>query len=417
MPRNLVVRGGGRLCGEISAQGGKNAVLPILAACLLIDDTVKLYNCPDISDVKNMLLILKDLGCICNREGDVITVKAENTKSWVMPEDLSQRLRSSFFLLGPVLGRFKKALFTYPGGCSIGMRPIDIHLHGLRSLNVTINESAGYIDCVADKLEGTGIHLDYPSVGATENIMMAAVYAKGTTSIENAAQEPEIIELQNFLNRMGARISGAGTATILIEGVKKLSGGQYTIMPDRIETGTYLGAAAITGGEIIIWKSNASHLTPVITKFSQMGCNTFCGDDFISLKAPQKLLAPKRIETYPYPGFPTDMQAPFCALASVANGVTLVMENVFENRFKHVQELNKMGANITVKRRMAIIEGVESLHGAKLVAEEVRGGASLLLASLTAEGESIISGTDHIERGYGDFISKLISLNADVSME
>ncbi len=414
MSRNIVVRGMKPLTGEIITQGAKNAALPLLAASLMTSEKVILNNCPTIKDVKNMQLILEELGCNCKYEDKRVEIDSSHCDKWMMPESLGQRLRSSFFMLGPVLGRFKKALFTYPGGCAIGNRPIDLHLKGLRAMNANIVEEAGFIQCEANNLKGAKILLDYPSVGATENIMMAAVYADGDTVIDNAAQEPEIVELQRFLNSMGAKILGAGSRQIMISGVDELKGIEYTVMPDRIEAGTYLAAAAITGGEINVKQCCPLHLGPVIAKLADMGCEMDHGKDNIHLKVRKPLVAAGRIDTMPYPGFPTDLQAPLCAVATLGRGVTVVTENVFDNRFKHLHQLSKMGAKITVRQHTAIIEGVNYLHSAKVHAEDLRGGAALVLAGLSADGESTITGLEHIERGYEHMVDKMKSLGADI---
>lgn len=417
MSRTMHVFGGIKLHGEISAQGAKNAALPLLAACLLSEGKTILSNCPNISDVENMLLILEDLGCKCTRDKNTVSIDASNVEKWIMPEDLGQRLRSSFFLLGPVLGRFKRALFTYPGGCAIGLRPIDLHLKGLRQLNVNISEVNGYIDCSTDTLIGSHIHLDYPSVGATENIMMAAVTAKGETIIDNAAQEPEIVDLQSLLNKMGAKVEGAGNRRITIVGVNGLNSVEYDIMPDRIETGTFLCAGAITGGEINIKKCCPEHIGPVIAKLEDMGCEINTYKDRIWLKSNRSLVSARRIDTMPYPGFPTDMQAQICAVAAMCSGVTLITETVFESRFKHIDQLQKMGVKAMVCRRMAIIEGVKDLHAAKVYAQDLRGGAALIICALAADGESVINEVEHIERGYENIEEKLRSLGAHIRID
>jgi UDP-N-acetylglucosamine 1-carboxyvinyltransferase len=413
----IVVTGGTRLEGEIRLPGAKNAVLPILAATLLTEDEITLHDCPHLSDVDNMIEILRCMGCKVKWEQNSITVDASSANSCEMPEHLAKELRSSIFLMGPVLGRFRKARLSFPGGCEIGNRPIDLHLGGISALNAKISEKYGFITCDGTQMRGAGIHLDYPSVGATENIMMAAATLEDTSVIYNAAREPEIVDLQNFLVRLGARISGAGSSTIVIEGVKSLSGGEYTIMPDRIAAGTVMTAAAITGGDVTVKNAFASQLSSVIAKLGEAGCEIDVKNGNIRTRAPQRPREIKLVETLPHPGFPTDMQAQIVALCAVASGTSVVVENVFENRFKHVPELVRMGASITLRDRTAIVRGVDKLTGAAVTARDLRGGAALVLAGLRAEGETSVDNAWHIDRGYERIETLMSTLGANITRE
>ncbi len=414
MSGSFLVKGGRRLSGSVRIGGSKNAVLPILAASLLTDSEVLLGNCPDLSDVDNMLEILRHLGCEANFDNGTARVCAAGAGMWEMPEHLSRELRSSIFMLGPIIGRFGRAHFTYPGGCEIGLRPIDLHLKGLRVLNADIEESHGYIICKPSKLRGAVVNLDYPSVGATENVMMAAVKAEGRTVIHNAAREPEIESLQDFINLMGGNVSGAGSSTVTIEGVKRLHGSEFRIPPDRIVAGTYLVAAAMTGGNVELLEAQPEKMLPVLMKLRETGCELDAGLNRIAMRCRPRPAAVKLIETLPYPGFPTDMQAQFFAMATVADGATMIVENVFESRFRHAAELTRMGADITIRDRMAIIHGVERLTGAAVAAGDLRGGAALVLAGLAAEGATRVDDAHYIDRGYEALERDLCLLGADV---
>ncbi|MBR0437150.1 MAG: UDP-N-acetylglucosamine 1-carboxyvinyltransferase [Clostridia bacterium] len=397
---NFTLRGGARLIGSIAAQGSKNAALPILAATLLVKEPVRLKNCPRLRDVGNMLHILESLGCTVFREGDGLIVDSGTATNCVLPTALSRELRSSIFLLGSVLSRFAEADAPYPGGCEIGNRPIDLHLQGLRRLNAEIAERGGRIHCRGANLIGAIVDFEYPSVGATENIMLAACRAKGETVIRNAACEPEIVDLQGFLNACGFRVSGAGTPTIAIEGVDEGHGATYRIMPDRIVTGTYLIGAAITRGDVTVTGTYPDTVDALLAKLSACGCDVTREKQAVRVAAKDR---PRRIdftETRPYPGFPTDLQPQLFSLLSVADGTSILKENVFENRFKHAQELKKMGAENRILDRAAIITGVERLHGANVIAHDLRGGAALVLAGLSAEGDTVIEHIERIERGY-----------------
>ena len=408
------ILGAKRLEGEIRVSGAKNSILPILAATLLTTLPVIIHDCPDLLDVTNMLCILEQLGCDVKRENNTVVIDASKANRWEMPDSLAKELRSSIFMLGPVLGRFRKAKFTYPGGCEIGARPIDLHLKGLRSLNVNIIEEHGYIICDARDLQGGEVHLDYPSVGATENLMMAAVYAKGTTTINNAAREPEIIDLQSFLNGCGARICGAGSSTVVVQGVTKLKDVEYKIMPDRIVAGTYMVAAAMTKGDITLKNVSPLNLHSITHKLKEVGCRVDVGQDIIRICADKRPSELQQIETLPYPGFPTDMQPQIFALGTIASGTSVITENVFENRFTHAAELSKLGANIKIKGRTAVIRGVERLTGSEVEGKDLRGGASLVLAGLSAYGNTTVRGVEHIDRGYEDLAKGLTGLGADI---
>ncbi len=410
----LLVLGGNTLNGKLKIGGAKNSILPILAASILTNKTVEIRDCPDIVDVRNMLKILELLGCGVEWNEDRLLIDTGTAERWDMPEDLAKVLRSSIFMLGPIVGRFKKALFYFPGGCEIGLRPIDMHLKGLRELNVHISEEYGKIICEGSLLKGAEIVLDYPSVGATENILMAAVFAEGRTVIRNAAREPEVVDLQNFINLMGGRVWGAGSSTITIEGVKSLGSVTYKAIPDRIVAGTYLVAAAITGGNVYLENVYPEHMYAILSKLKEAGCILDVGQSSIHIIGPKTPKEMQMIETLPYPGFPTDMQAQMFALATVCEGTSIIIENVFENRFKHAAELAKMGANITIKDRTAIVRGVNRLTGADINAKDLRAGAALVLAALRAEGISRISGLNYIQRGYEDLVGDLCSLGADL---
>ena len=413
----LIVTGGYPLSGEVRIGGAKNAALPILAACILTKRPVRLYDCPRLTDVDNMIGILRTLGCAVRREADTLVVDASQACGYALPENLSKALRSSIFLLGPVLGRFRRAVVTYPGGCEIGNRPIDLHLSGLRRLGVRIREEGGRIHCDGSRLVGADIHLDYPSVGATENIMMAAVAAEGETIIRNGAREPEILDLQRFLNSAGFRVSGAGSSTIVVQGGESPREADHTIMPDRIVAGTLLIAGAITGGRVTIANTVAEHLSGTLSKLMESGCALDVQASRVTLTAAKRLREIRLIETLPHPGFPTDMQAQIFALCTVAKGTSVIVENVFENRFKHAQELNRMGALSLVKDRTAVIRGVPRLAGATVTARDLRGGAALVLAGLNAEGETTVENCEHIDRGYARFEDMLTPLGAHIVRE
>ena len=413
----LIVTGGVPLTGVCRAGGAKNAVLPILAACVLTKRPVRLDDCPLLTDVGNMADILRLLGCRVERSGTSLLVDAASASCYELPEYLSKELRSSIFLLGPVLSRFGRAVVTYPGGCEIGNRPIDLHLRGLQQLGVQIREEGGRIHCDGRTLTAADIHLDYPSVGATENIMMAAVAAKGETVIRNAAREPEIVDLQNFLRAAGFFVQGAGTSTIAVRGGCEPREVAYTVMPDRIVAGTLLVAGAITGGRVTVENAVADDMTGILAKLAECGCALKISGRAITLTAPRRVREIKLIETLPYPGFPTDMQAQLFALCTVAEGTSVLVENVFENRFKHAAELTRMGAQSTVKGRTAIIRGVPALRGACVLAHDLRGGAAMVLAGLAADGVTTVENCGHIDRGYERLEQTLGALGARILRE
>lgn len=413
----LIVTGGTRLSGTAKIPGAKNAVLPILAASLLTEEPVLLRNCPHLLDVEHMLSILRTLGVRTAWEGNTIRLEPADAAGFEMPAHLSKEIRSSIFMLGPLLARFGRAHCTFPGGCDIGNRPIDLHLAGLAALNVKIDEECGNILCDGRDMKAADIHLDYPSVGATENLMMAAVAAPGRSVVSNAAREPEILDLQLFLNTLGYRVSGAGTSTIVIEGGGRGNAAEYTVMPDRIVAGTLMCAAAITAGEIKLTDVCPQDMGPVIAKLREAGCRIETGADTVALTGPERPGELKLVETFPHPGFPTDMQAQIFALCSVADGASIIVENVFENRFKHAAELARMGACSTVKDRTAIVRGVRELTGTEVYARDLRGGAALCLAALRARGETAIRRAEVIDRGYERIEETLNQLGAKIRRE
>lgn len=413
----LIIHGGHELHGRVKISGAKNAVLPIIAATLLAQDKpCVLDEVPYLNDVCTIAEVLRQLGAKVdfNRQQHTLFVDSTVLKTVDVPYDLVRKMRASFVIMGPLLARYGKAKISMPGGCAIGTRPIDLHLKGFEALGAEIEIGHGFISATAPNgLKGTSIYLDFPSVGATENIIMAACMAEGQTILENAAQEPEIIDLANFLNIMGAKIRGAGTNVIKITGVPKLIGHNYTIIPDRIEAGTYMVAVAMTGGDIYIENAISEHLKPVIAKLNEAGVKIEEDIDGIRVSCNKR---PKAIDikTLPYPGFPTDMQAQFMAMLTIADGTGLVTETVFENRFMHVDELKRMGACIKVDGRTSIVEGVPSLNGCQVKATDLRAGAAMVLAGLVANGETEVSYIHHIDRGYDNLVEKLCGLGADI---
>lgn len=408
-----IIEGGRPLNGEVEIQSAKNAVLPLLAAAVLTEQKVVIHKCPRITDVLNMVQILCELGFKTHFQGEELEIDGADAANHEIPAALAKEMRSSVFMLGSVIARFGKARIAYPGGCDIGLRPIDLHLSGLRRLGVKISEDGGYIDCKCEKLCGAEIVLDCPSVGATENIMLAAVKAKGRTVIRNAAKEPEIVDLAGFLNRMGAKVEGAGGAVISVEGVAKLKGVEYTPISDRIEAGTFLIASAMCGGELLLKNTDADNIASLIHKLCEISCKIHAEDDKIYIRS-ERRLSPKLVETSPYPGFPTDLQAQMTSLACICEGSTVIVENLFETRFKHIPELIRMGADITVRGRSAFIRGVKTLKGADVFAGDLRGGAALTLAAISAEGLSSVSDLSHIDRGYSGFEYKLRRIGARI---
>ncbi len=410
----FLVTGGKSLEGVINVPKAKNSYLALLSACVLCNGEVTLKDCPMFSDINKMLEILSRLGASIKREGKDVIIDARSISSYEVPKVLARHVRSSIFLLGPIIGRLHKARVSYPGGCDIGLRPIDLHLKGLRALNVDIQEKYGEINCECDKLMGNDIHLDYPSVGATENIMMAGVYAKGITRIYNPAKEPEIVDLQNFINSMGGKVKGAGSDVIEIEGVESLSSCVYTPMPDRIIAGTYLLATAAAKGDVTIKNVVPCHIYSLTSKLKEAGFEITQKDDNIRLVSRGRYQSFGKIDTMPYPGFPTDLQPQALVLQTVSKGICVITENLFETRLKHVPELIKMGANIKVKDRTAIVTGVENLYAAEVSATDLRAGASLTIAGLVARGQTIITDVHNIDRGYENLEVALSSLGADI---
>jgi len=410
----LVIDGGERLTGSIRVHGSKNAALPILAAVTMLGGESILQDVPGLDDVQVMLDILRSLGASVAQSGRVVTVSADAIETTDVPEHLMRQMRSSIFLLGPLLTRFGCVRVSKPGGCTIGTRPIDLHLKGLSLLGAEIVESHGFIECKATRLRGASVFLDLPSVGATENLMMAACLADGETVIGNAAREPEIRDLANFLNHCGARIEGAGEDTICVQGVERLQAREFQVVPDRVVAGTLLLAGAITRGHVQLTNVRPSDLTAVITKLRETGVQVNVSRDILEVKHTGALLAVDRLQTAPFPGFPTDLQAPFMALLTLAQGTSVVSETIFEDRFKHVSELQRMGASIKVDLRTAFVRGVKELSGAAVEATDLRAGAALVLAGLAAQGPTVIDRVYHIDRGYEAIESQLRDLGARI---
>lgn len=411
----FVIKGGRRISGSLRVQGSKNSVLPILAATVLTEGKSVIHNCPKLSDTDGTIKILKNLGCKVIREGSSIIVDSSNISSAEIPEKLMREMRSSVIFLGAILGRMNSAVISTPGGCEIGLRPIDLHLYAMKQLGVQVEETYGKLICSAPNgLNGKKITFSFPSVGATENAVLASVTAKGTTTIVNAAREPEIIDLCDFLNKCGGEIYGAGESVITVKGKEKLFPCEYSVICDRIACATYLIAGAVTGGDVALENTNPVHLSAVLPLLEEAGCDINIRCRAIRLKAPRRLNRIDKIITQPYPGFPTDAQAPFTTLVCVAKGTSVIVENIFESRFKHIPELVRMGAKIRMEGRVAVIDGVERLYGAEVVSPDLRGGAALVLAGLCAEGETVVNNTKFIDRGYEDFEDNLSMLNADV---
>lgn len=411
----LRVDGGKSLFGETEVHGAKNSTLPILAACVLIEGECVIHNVPELSDVDNTIKILRGLGAEVSREGKTLTVDSSSINKYEIPRTLMREMRSSIIFLGALSSRMKKACLYLPGGCEIGLRPVDLHLKGLERLGYKISFDGENICSSYEKRKNSEIPLSFPSVGATENLILACVLMSGKTRIVNAAREPEITDLCDFLISAGAKIYGAGTSVIEIDGVKKLRSCEHTVIPDRILVSTLMSAAAITGGDIKLKNVTLSHLVPVLDAFTEAGCRIFAGDKSLILKAPKRLRRVKSIKTGPYPGFPTDSQSLFCAMLSKASGVSVIYEAVFENRFKHINELIKFGADISVHDRTAVINGVKTLHPAKAYCTDLRGGAAVVIAALSALGISYIYDISHIDRGYENFENQLSSLGACVT--
>ena len=411
----LIINGGVPISGKVRASGSKNAVLPILAGTLLADGPVKIRNIPHLHDVTTTMELLGRMGVMLTiGEKMCIEVDSGGIENTFAPYDLVKTMRASILVLGPLLARHGKAEVSLPGGCAIGARPVNLHLMGLEAMGAKINVEEGYIRATADRLKGARIILDQVTVTGTENLMMAASLADGKTIIENAAREPEVMDLARFINAMGGRVSGAGTDTIEIDGVEKLIGCEYSVLPDRIETGTYLVAAAITGGKVLVKDTDPHLLDAVLAKLEEAGAIIDTGDDWIELDMEGRKPRAVNIRTAPYPAFPTDMQAQFCALNAVASGTGSVTETVFENRFMHIQELVRLGADIHLEGNTAIIKGVDNLKAAPVMATDLRASASLILAGLVARGETVVERIYHIDRGYDHIEEKLACLGARI---
>lgn len=411
----ILVKKSNPLVGSVKIDGAKNAVLPIIAATLLAEGKSVLRGVPNLKDVHVISDLLRHLGAKVEYKDCVLTVDASEIKTCEAPYELVRKMRASFLVMGPLLARFNHTKISMPGGCAIGTRPIDLHLKGFKALGANVIIDHGFVEANADKLVGSKLYLDFPSVGATENIMMAASLSEGTTIIENAAEEPEIVDLANFLNEMGANVKGAGTNTIRIKGVKSLKGAEHNVIPDRIEAATYMVAAAMTKGDITIENVMMEHLKPVVAKLKEAGCEIIDMENSVRVKGPD-VLKPIDIKTLPHPGFPTDVQAQFMAMATVAKGTGVVIETVFENRFMHVAEFNRMGANIKIEGRSAIVTGVDKLYGSSVKATDLRAGAALILCGLIAEGETEIGDIYHIQRGYVDIDKKIQALGGNIEI-
>lgn len=412
----LLVEGGTPLKGRVKINSAKNASLPIMAAALLTREEVTLEGIPPLDDVNTMLSLLEYLGAEAdfNKTG-LIKLKVADLQDFTAPYELVGKMRASVLVMGPLLARYGRARISQPGGCAIGLRPIDLHVKGMMALGADIVMGHGYIEARANQLKGAKIYLDYPSVGATENTMMAAVLAEGTTILENCAQEPEIVDLANFLTALGARISGAGTSVIRIHGVDTLQGGRHTVIPDRIEAGTYMLAAAITRGEVLLENVIADHLKPVLAKLKEAGVKIEeKEEDGLLVSVPEEIKAVD-VKTLPYPGFPTDLQPQFMALLATARGSSVITETVFENRFMHVPQLQRMGCNISIEGRSALIKGPSPLTGATVKVPDLRAGAALILTGLAARGPTWIREIHHVDRGYHDIVDKLADLGARIS--
>ena len=414
----LVINGGKKLDGKIDLQGSKNSALPILSACTAVDGISMLHNCPDLTDVSAALKILEHIGCKVRREGHTVAVDSTEVNRFDIPEKLMREMRSSIVFLGGLLARFGAACVSSPGGCEIGLRPIDLHLSALRRMNVYINETGGVLECATDNLCGANITLAFPSVGATENIMLASMGAKGETVIRNAAREPEIIDLADFLNSCGANIYGAGQSVVRIKPPEKLRSAEHTIISDRIVASTFMACTASAGGRISVSGVNAEHLSPVIPVFETAGCEVRIKNKELIIKAPERISRVKSIGTMPYPGFPTDSQAIIMAMLTKADGTSVISEKIFENRFRHVPELIKMGADIRVEDgRVAVVEGVKKLYAANVSSSDLRGGCALVVAALGAEGITVVDEIHHIDRGCEAIEKSLSQLGAEIKRE
>ena len=413
-PEKLIIFGGNRLQGTVKIDGAKNSALSIMAATLLTKDVCILRNVPRLTDVDIMAKVIRKLGVNVEwKEDNTLYIDSDDFNNCEAPYELVKMMRGSILVMGPLLARLKRAKISLPGGCAIGARPVDYHIKGFEALGAQVEMEKGYIEAKVNKLKGDDIYLDFPSLGATENIMMAASLAEGLTTIENAAKDPEVVELGHFLNKMGAKVEGLGTDLIKIDGVKKLHGVDYTIIPDRIEAGTYMVAAAITGGDVLIENADPLLLKPLVVKLEETGVQIELEKNLIKVTGPDRVKAVD-IKTLPFPGFPTDMQPQFMALSCVAKGTSVITETVFEKRFVHIGDLKRMGADIKVEGHSAIIKGVKKLSAAPVMASDLRGGAALILAGLVAEGTTELSRIYHLDRGYIKLEEKLTSLGADI---
>ena len=409
----LIINGGRKLQGDVSVSGSKNAALPIFVATILSPGKFEISNVPFLRDINTTIKVLESLGARIEGNGNVVKIDTTGLNNVEATYELVKTMRASVLVLGPLLARHGRARVSLPGGCAIGARPIDQHLKGLKALGAEIRLEHGYVEAVAKRLKGARINFDMPTVGGTEHLMMTASLAKGVTLLENAAREPEIVDLANMLNRMGARIEGAGTDTITIEGVAGLSPVDYRVMPDRIEAGTFMVASAITGGDVRISNMQLEHLDALVFKLQDAGVEIINKDGVVRVKGPRKLRS-INIKTRPYPGFPTDMQAQFMALMCIADGASVIAENIFENRFMHVSELIRFGADITIDGKSALVKGIKKLSGAPVMATDLRASASLILAGLAAEGQTEITRIYHLDRGYEAIEKKLAGLGADI---
>lgn len=414
MEDKLVIRGGKRLDGELHVAAAKNSVLPLMACCIMSEKEIHIKNCPEIADIFSMIEIIRSIGGKAELKDGVLSIDCKNANPKLVTADLTSSIRSSVFILGPILSRFRYADISYPGGCEIGLRPIDLHIYGLKCLGIKVTESNGMIICDGSMQRGGIVDLDFPSVGATENIMMAGVLGKGRTVIRNAAREPEIVDLQNFINYLGGKVYGAGTGIVTVEGVNALGGGEYAPIGDRIAAATYLTAVGAASGRAVIKGVGPELMHSVLEKLRRAGCMISELPDGVKISADGRLRAVHKIETQPFPGYPTDMQPQLTAMLTSADGSSMIVENMFENRFKYTAQLVKMGAKIVVKDRVAVVKGVKRLSGAAVTAEDLRGGAALVTAALGAYGESVIAGVRHIDRGYDKIENALAALGADI---
>lgn len=410
----IIIDGPAELGGEISIQGAKNSTLPLLAAAVLCKGQSVLHNCPDLTDVKTAVRILEHLGCRCTRKGGALIVDNAMTGCEV-PQELMREMRSSIVFLGAIVSRCGEARLCFPGGCELGPRPIDLHISSLQRLGVEIEESGGCLHCQAPRgIQGAYVSLAFPSVGATENLMLAAVCSQGTTIIANAAREPEIADLAAYLNRCGGRIYGAGESCVIIDGVKELFGSEHRVMPDRIVSATYMAAAAVTGGCVTLRDVDNAHILPMLSPFEESGCEVRQLGGCVNIMAPRRLMPVRHIRTMPYPGFPTDAQPVVMSMAAVGRGTSIFVENIFENRYRHAEGLQRLGAKIKVEGKVAIVEGVDALTGAPVEAGDLRGGAALVVAGLAAHGRTEVSGVEYIRRGYEDIAGNLAALGARI---